>query len=91
VQKFDETLFEMQMGVAYGYKDMVLKAAEAVGHIAIREVPGINGRLITLTPDGHDYLFRFTRSAATGTVWDKGFMGCDAPFGGESLFKRKVY
>jgi hypothetical protein len=57
-------------------KDSIIKAAQIVGHLRVVEVPALKEKVIMLTPEGHDYLYRFTRSAETGTRWNEAFMGC---------------
>jgi hypothetical protein len=90
--KVQESILDMRIAINSEQSTMVLKAAAAVGHIKVAEVPDLVPRLIMLTPEGHDYIFRFTRSAETGTKWDAAFMGCNAPCGeSASLFARKVY
>ena len=96
VTTLDDALFNMQLGYPPN-RNFVLKGAEVVGHIKIVSVPRPNQceqELVMLTPEGHDYVYRFTRSAETGTRWDEQLMKCKTPYNTpqttSSLWRREV-
>ena len=72
----DDAMYYMRFGNDET-KKAIVTAAEAVGHVKVLEVPGMKCEVVMLTPEGHDYIFRFTRSAETGTKWDESFMGTE--------------
>jgi hypothetical protein len=71
----NSAMYDLCIGTDAAKETIVLAAATA-GHIKVLEVAALEKELVMLTPEGHDYLYRFTRSAETGTKWDEAFMGC---------------